>query len=169
VCALILVSCSGTDVTTLDTPEGQPGGAGSETSPPDSQTLELLAEPETVDVTCRWIGALTRNLPRGSDPTSTCEAVVEDCKGALGGLGTLSGVTLPDSDLSGLLGCPLTFSELDACLADILTGARESYTDSLGCSPAASTEALDALSFAATPACFIAALRCPELLTQLGG
>jgi hypothetical protein len=163
--ALGLTGCAG-DVTTLDT------RAAADPAPPVSQTLELLGEPDTVDVSCNLIGLAARNLMQGraggADP---CAAVVDNCQSALGplegGSGGAGDLPLPDGDLQSLLGCPLTFTELDACVADILTSARDSYSGTLSCS-AESAPPLDTLALAATPACFIAALRCPELLAALG-
>jgi hypothetical protein len=162
---LALASCA-RDVTTLDT------GAATDPAPPVSQTLELLGEPDTVDVSCNLIGLAARNLMQGraggEDP---CDAVVDNCQNALGPLEARSDgtgdVPLPDGDLQNLLGCPLTFPELDACVADILTGARDMYSGTLSCSTE-SAPTLDTLALAATPACFIAVLRCPELLAALG-
>lgn len=160
----MLANCA-RDVTTLDT------RAVADPAPPASQTLELLGEPDTVDVSCNLIGLAARNLMQGrAGAADPCDAVVDNCQNALAPLEGSTGAggpPLPDGDLQNLLGCPLTFPELDACVADILTGARDMYAGTLSCS-AESAPALDTLALAATPACFIAALRCPELLAALG-
>ena len=133
-----------------------------------SQTLELLGEPDTVDVACRLVGVAVANLGTpGPDPASTCEAAVDDCRDALVGFDGAGGVELPDSNVGALLGCELTLAQLDACLAGVLGRARDTYAGSLSCD-AAPAAGVDALGLLASPACLIVGLRCPQLLMSLG-
>jgi len=166
-CVLGLASCADHDVTTLGSgalsPESPESGA------PASETLRLLGEPDTVDVACRLIGVAAANLASaGPEAINECEAVVADCQDTLAGAGAAADVAVPDANVGALLGCELTATQLDACLADVLANARDAYASSLSCSTP-SAAGLDALGLVASPACFIVALRCPQLLGSLAG
>ena len=161
-CALAL-SCADEDVTTLGG-----GGLSADSEAPSSETLRLLGEPDTVEVACRLIAAATTNRAAGPDSANECEAVVDDCRDTLAAVDAVGDVALPDQNLAALLGCELTVAQLDACVADVLGNARDAYQGSPGCS-AAPAPGLDALGLVASPACFIVGLRCPQLLTSLGG
>ena len=162
-CALALLSCADRDVTTLG------GGAlppGSET--PASQTLQRLGEPDSVEAACRLVGVAATNLgPAAPDAASRCEAVVDDCRDTLAGFEAPADVEVPDGNLEALLGCELSLAELDACVAGVIGNARDAYAGSLDCG-AATAPAPDALGLLASPACFIVALRCPQILMSLG-
>ena len=160
-CALALLSCADNDVTTLGS-----GALPPESEAPASQTLQRLGEPDSIDAACRLVGVAATNLG-AAGPDTSCEAVVDDCRDTLAGLDTAADVELPDGNLGALLGCELTLAELDACLADVLGNARDSYASSLSCA-AAPAPAIDALGLIASPGCLIVALRCPQILTSLG-
>ena len=160
----MLASCADKDVTTLGGDGLSPQAEG-----PTSETLRRLGEPDTVEVACQLIGRATTNLASaGTDAANECETVVDDCRDTLAGVDAAGDVALPDESLAALLGCELTLAQLDTCLADVLGNARDAYQSSLSCS-AAPAPGLDALGLVASPACFIVALRCPQLLASLGG
>ena len=70
----------------------------------------------------------------------------------------------PAGDLQGLLGCPVTVTELDGCVAQILERARDSYAADVSCESASPPE-VDPAFLVTVPACFGVVLRCPELLS----
>ena len=137
--------------------------------PTIAAAMQAATSGDTVEVACQLIGRATTNLASaGTDAANECETVVDDCRDTLAGVDAAGDVALPDESLAALLGCELTLAQLDTCLAGVLGNARDAYQSSLSCS-AAPAAGLDALGLVASPACFIVALRCPQLVASLGG
>jgi hypothetical protein len=123
------------------------------------------------------IGVQSLNGVAGADAAATCSQVVEQCRSAVGGFleqadeaetapgGEAAGSgAAPEGDLQGLLGCPVTLTELDGCVAQILERGRDTYAAGVSCESASPPEVDPAFLFT-VPACFGVVLRCPELLS----
>ena len=156
-----VLGCGDDSTTLLRADSAEPGG---------SQILAVLAEPETLDVACRFIGVSSRNVAGSSASVASCERVVEQCQSTVGVLGRQDveggavGPDLGDGDLQGLLGCPVTVVELDACIAQILERGRDRYASDVSCETTTLPE-IDPAFLLTVPACFGVVLRCPELLS----
>ena len=93
-----------------------------------------------------------------------CAEVVDQCRvvaSVLGGVG--AGPAAPDVDLEPILGCPVSASQLDVCLAQVLERGIELYGADVACGAQALPE-VDPASLALVPGCVVVALRCPDLL-----
>lgn len=157
-----LLGC-GSDATTLK-PDDATGGE-------TSRTLAVLAQPESLDAACRLIGVSSRNVAGASASVATCARVVEQCQLTVGVLGprgaegeAAGGPALGGGDLQGVLGCPVTVVELDACVAQILESGRDSYAGDVSCETTTLPE-IDPAFLLTVPACFGVVLRCPQLLS----
>jgi hypothetical protein len=161
--------CGGKNETTFTEPEP---------APEPSRTLAILSEPESLDAVCRLIGVQSLNgAAPGADAAATCSQVVEQCRSAVGGFleqvdDTEAAATgeaappgaVPEGDLQALLGCPVTVTELDGCVAQILERSRDTYAADVSCESVEPPEVDPAFLFT-VPACFGVVLRCPELLS----
>jgi hypothetical protein len=163
-----MFGCGGKNETTFSEPEP---------APEPSRTLAILSEPESLDAVCRLIGVQSLNGVVGADAAATCSQVVEQCRSAVGGFleqvddaegaGTGEAATpgaVPEGNLQALLGCPVTVTELDGCVAQILERGRDTYAADVSCESASPPEVDPAFLFT-VPACFGVVLRCPELLS----
>jgi hypothetical protein len=172
------LACGGADVTTLDR---EPAPASEAES---TRTLAVLAEPESLDALCRLIGVSGLSGASGSAASAmaSCERVVEGCRSgvadllnsrqvasdaATSGTGVSAEPAAPDVDLGQLLGCPISSTELDGCLARVLERSRDTYSEGLSCEAPAAPE-IDPAFLVAVPECLIVVLRCPQLLTLAG-
>jgi hypothetical protein len=166
VAALLLVACGGDDVTAISSPESE---AGQLTPEPvaESRTLSVLAQPDSLDAMCRLIGVSSTRGGRGGP--AACAGAVERCqadlKSWLGSDGAPA-ASVPRGDLQELVGCPLTFAQLDACVGDALERSVASYGDSIGCDQPA-PPALDTLALFASPQCLTVVVLCPQLIENL--
>jgi hypothetical protein len=133
-----------------------------EPEPEGSRIWEVLTEPESIDALCRIAGV---SAPGGG--MLDCGEIVDQCREAAGALETLgsfgAGAAPPDADLEPLLGCPITASQLDVCLAQVLERGIELYGDGVTCGAEAAPD-VDAASLLLVPGCLVVALRCPDLL-----
>ncbi len=162
--AAALLGCGGSDETRLFGVEG-------DVEP--SRTLSVLSESESVAAVCRLLGVSSMSFAGGGGgDRAACERVVEQCESNVGGVLGLAeddgggGVALPvpGGDASALLGCPVTFAELDGCLAAVVTRGRDTYGASVSCDMPTLPD-VNALVLFAVPACFGVVLRCPALLS----
>lgn len=156
------LGCAGSDTTTLTRADS--------TDTETSRTLAVLAQPESLDAACRLIGVSSRNVAGSGASVASCTRVVEQCQSATRavlapeGEDEAAGPELGGGDLQGLLGCPVTVVELDACVAQILESGRDSYAGDVSCEATTLPEIDPAFLFT-VPACFGVVLRCPELLS----
>lgn len=149
-------------------PEGD-AVAGSE----QSRTLSVLSESESVTAVCQLIGVSSMGFAGGgAGDRAACARVVEQCQSNVGGAlgldeddagGDLA-LPVPGGDARALLGCPVTFAELDGCIAAVLTRGRDTYGASVSCDMPTLPD-VNALVLFAVPACIGVVLRCPELLS----
>jgi hypothetical protein len=164
--AMLLAACGGDDHTTLTGAETE---AGQLTPEPvgESHTLSVLAEPDSTDAVCRLIGVSTMRGDRSG--RDGCSAAVERCQSdlrAVLGAGDTPQVGVPSGDLEQLVGCPLTFAQLDACVGDALARGVASYGDDVGCDEPA-PPAIDTLALFASPQCLTVVVLCPRLIENL--
>jgi hypothetical protein len=163
---LLLAACGGDDVTAIS-------AADSEAAPlmpepvAESRTLSVLAEPDSLDAMCRLIGvSSTRGGQGGRD---ACAGAVERCQGDVRswlGSDDAPSVDVPRGDLQELVGCPLTFAQLDACVGDALARSVARYGDSIGCDQPAPPP-VDTLALFASPECLAVVVLCPQLIENL--
>jgi hypothetical protein len=161
----LLAACGGDDVTALSTPESE-GGQLTPEPVAESRTLSVLAQPDSLDAMCRLIGV---SSTRGRGGREACSGAVERCQDdvrAWLGEGGAPPRGVPGGDLQQLVGCPLTFAQLDACVGDALARSVASYGDSIGCDRPA-PPAVDTLALFASPQCLTVAVLCPQLLENL--
>jgi hypothetical protein len=143
-----------------------------------NRVLAVLSQPESLDAVCRLIGVSSKSIAAlaGGD-AATCSRVIEQCRATALGVLELGQqadaaettppgepALLPESNLQELLGCPVTLTELDGCVAQILERGRENYLGEVSCETTTLPEVEPAL-LVAVPACFGVVLRCPELLS----
>jgi hypothetical protein len=162
---LASAACGDHDVTTFFLPEEE----ASPLEPAASRTFEVLSERTSLDVVCRFIG-VSSAAGTGAADREACSSVVEDCRAnvdaVLGAEGDAPPLGLPPTDLEALLGCPLTLTELDSCIAAALERGIDQYGSSIGCDMPA-PPAVNTIALFASPACIGVVLRCPELIATL--
>ena len=161
--------CGDSDVTTIYGEEPQAGAP--EQDPSESRTFAVLAEPDSLDTVCRLLGV--SRVTTGAGGPEACRATVEQCRSnveaVLGtGDGDAPAVGLPAASLEPLLGCPLSVSELDGCVARVLERSIDAYGSTVSCDMPA-LPAVDTLSLFASPECLGVVLICPELIAGLAG
>jgi hypothetical protein len=164
---LLLAACGGDDVTSISTPESE-GGLLTPEPVPESRTLSVLAQPDSLDAMCRLIGVSSTRGGRGG--RDACAGAVERCqedvRSWLGSDDGAPALGVPRGDLQELAGCPLTFAQLDACVGDALARSVASYGDSIGCDQPA-PPAIDTLALFASPQCLTVVVLCPQLIENL--
>ena len=139
----------------------EPRVASPEPEDDESRIWEVFTDPDSIDALCR-IAGVSAGGAQGA--MADCDAIVDQCRdvaSVLGGLG--AGPATPDVDLEPLLGCPLSASQLDVCLAQVLERGIELYGADVACGAQALPE-VDPASLALVPGCIVVALRCPDLL-----
>jgi hypothetical protein len=140
----------------------EPRGSSPEPEPEGSRIWEVLTDPESIDALCRLVGVSARGTAM-----LDCDETVEQCRDVASALETLggfgSGVAAPDVDLEPLLGCPVSASQLDVCLAQALERGIELYGDAVTCAAMATPE-VEIASLALVPGCIAVVLSCPDLL-----
>jgi hypothetical protein len=158
--ALNSLGCGGSDATVIDV-------EAAADAPEESRTLAVLAQPEALDTLCQLIGV--SGLSGSAGDVASCARVVERCQSGLGGFVEATGgeAPAPRADLQQVLGCPLTLSELDGCVAEALERSRDTYSGTLSCEAEPPPQVDPAFLFA-VPACLGVVLRCPQLLTLTG-
>jgi hypothetical protein len=158
------LGCDGQDTTTLTGAE-QVEGSPLEPGVGESQTISVLTSPESTDVICRWIGVSSRAGGGGDDG---CADVVEQCRdGARAVLGSeAAAITVPDGDLQDLLGCPVSYADLDACIGTALERGVMAYGEQIGCDEPAPPP-LETAALFASPECIAVVLFCPQLVESL--
>jgi hypothetical protein len=166
---LAFVACGGRakDTTILSEPAAE---TTESTVPPRSEALDALAEPAARDAFCGWVGA---SVAGGAATTLDCSRVVERCRQAAsdaaldGPLDVASGLLGASGDLESILGCPVSFDVVDACLAQLIELSVSRYPEGPGCGAAAPVVPLGVGDLPALPSCIAVAVDCPELLRQL--
>lgn len=137
----------------------EPRGSGPEPADEGSRIWEVLLDPESIDALCRIAG-----VSAGGAAGGDCDQIVDQCQGVAAVFGALGpGPAAPDVDLEPLLGCPISASQLDVCLAQVLERGIELYGDDVTCGAQALPD-VDPASLALVPGCIAVALRCPDLL-----
>ena len=166
-------ACGGraNDTTVLsDAPPAQPGAAEA----PRSQAIDALAEPAAREAFCGWVGMSAANVAGRAGAPLDCSRVAERCRQAAfdatqnGSLDIASGLLGGAGDLQNLIGCPVSFDVVDACLAQLIELSVTRNPGGPGCSAAtAPVEPLGVSDLPALPSCITVAANCPELLRQL--
>lgn len=139
-----------------------------EPAPPgQSRTFAVLSERESLDAMCRLIGVSS------AGGQATCAEVVERCRANVDALLGSPGaappaLAVPNASLEPLLGCPLSFAQLDRCVGGALERSVDAYGSSVSCETPALPE-VGALELFASPECLSVVLSCPDLLTMVGG
>lgn len=140
----------------------EPRTTTEEPEPEASRIWEVLTEPDSIDALCRIAGVSAQGAGMVD-----CDEIVDQCRDVAGALETLgsfgAGAAPADADLEPLLGCPITASQLDVCLAQVLERGIELYGEGVTCGAEAVPE-VDAASLVLVPGCLAVALRCPDLL-----
>lgn len=140
----------------------EPRSTSAEPEPEGSRIWQVLTEPESIDALCRIAGVSAQGAGMVE-----CDEIVDQCRAAAGALEALesfgAGAAPPDADLEPILGCPITASQLDVCLAQVLERGIELYGDGVTCGTEAAPE-VDATSLVLVPGCLVVGLRCPDLL-----
>jgi hypothetical protein len=161
----ICFGCGDEDVTTLHGEETVESAV--EPAPAESRTFAVLSERESLDAVCRLLGVSSVARQPGAGEAA-CAQVVEGCRsnieallGPPGGEGPALGV--PSGNLEPVLGCPLSFSVLDGCVAQVLERSVEAYGSSVSCDMPALPE-VDTLELLASPECLSVVLLCPDLI-----
>jgi hypothetical protein len=165
---LWLCACGGRaeDTTIL----GAPPDAADAREPPRSVALEALAEPAARDAFCGWVGASAASV---AGAALDCPGLVERCRAAAAntalaepanaGLGLLG---VPEN-LARVLGCPVSFEALDACLAELIEWTVARYPDGPGCAMTTPIEPPGLQDLSSLPSCVVVAVECPALLQRL--
>jgi hypothetical protein len=139
-------------------------------APEESRVFAVLSERESLDAVCRLLGVSSAGS-RESGGAEACARVVERCRGnvdALLGGSDADGpaIGVPAGSLEPVLGCPLSFAELDGCVGQALERSVDAYGSSVSCDMPA-LPAVDTLELFASPECFSVALLCPALIGAL--
>jgi hypothetical protein len=130
----------------------------------ESRSLEELRDPETRRALCTLLG-ISAGAQTGAG-TLGCQAFVAACEQASQPLGGEAPGLLPvvSDDLSGLLDCPATVTQVDGCVADLLIIARENLGE-------VTCEATDVnvppAALLGSASCARLLLACPNLLLPL--
>jgi hypothetical protein len=167
-----LSGCGGkaNDTTTLLEP---PSAAPESFDPAASRALEALAEPAARDAFCGWVGASAASLAGRAGSSLDCSEVVERCRDAAsdpsleGPLDARAGLLGVPDDLSGVLGCAASVTEVDACLGELIGAVVARYPDGPGCTGPAQVQPLGLQDLVGLRSCLQVAADCPQLLQQL--
>jgi hypothetical protein len=141
--------------------------------PTRSVALEALAEPAARDAFCGWVGASAAAVAGPAGPEVDCAELVERCRDAASNSDIAApanaalGLLGVPEDLEGVLGCPVSFESVDACLAELIVWTATRYPDGPGCGMATPIEPPGLQDLAALPNCVLVAVTCPALLQQL--
>jgi len=152
----------------LDPAPAEPGAEQA----PHSQALDALAEPAAREAFCGWVGSSAANVADRAGAPLDCARVAERCRQAAsdasqnGSLDMVSGLLGGAGDLQNIIGCPVSFDTVDACLAQLIELSVARNPDGPGCG-AAAVEPLGVSDLPALPSCITVAANCPELLRQL--
>jgi len=162
---LSLVACGDGDVTRLH-PEQTLESPIEPAPAEESRTFAVLSERVSLDAVCRLIGVSSAGAG------ASCDDVVERCRVNVDALLGPEGepapaVGVPAGSLEPLLGCPLSFNELDGCVAQVLERSVAMYGSQVSCDMPALPE-VDTLRLLASPECLTVALLCPELIGSAG-
>jgi hypothetical protein len=154
----------------LDQPPAQPGADEA----PRSQALDALAEPAAREAFCGWVGVSAANVAGRAGAPLDCSQVVQRCRQAAsdvtqnGSLDVASGLLGGAGDLQDIIGCPVSFDVVDACLAQLIELSVARNPDGPGCGAAsAPVEPFGVSDLPALPSCITVAVNCPALLRQL--
>jgi hypothetical protein len=151
----------------------EPPTATEPAAPTHSAAIEALAEPAARDAFCGWVGASAASVAGRAGQGLDCTQFVERCRAAAATMnvaapanGALGLLGLP-ADLEGVLGCPVPFETVDACLAELIEWSVARYPDGPGCGMAAPIEPPGLQDLSQLPSCVVVAVDCPALLQQL--
>lgn len=149
----------------------------------ESQVLESLQDPETRQALCSALGIVVSGQAGAQGPS--CQAIADSCNSQPLPLDTDAGLVLPD-DLSAALQCPITTTEVDRCLSDLMSalsdvscasdgdaGSNTNGSADGGSADGGSTngsdtgELLDPAVLLGTVSCFPVFIKCPDLVNAL--
>jgi hypothetical protein len=142
-------------------------------APTHSAALEALAEPAARDAFCGWVGASAASVAGRAGQGLDCPQFVERCRAAAantnlaGPADSALGLLGLPADLEGVLGCPVPFETVDACLAELIEWTVARYPDGPGCGMATPIQPPGLQDLSQLPSCVVVAVDCPELLQQL--
>jgi hypothetical protein len=157
----------GSDVEADDAPNGEDDDDDDDRSEPatgvGSRVAGALSSDEFQQAACQLAGTVAH----AEDPSVSCDAVVESCLNAVGGLDASAfagAVALPDETLE-LEDCNVTAKQADACLADIVEVLVDLSQD-LSCDVDAGAlqSDLGPELLLGAPTCLQVAIACPQLL-----
>ncbi|HEX2733664.1 MAG TPA: hypothetical protein VHM70_18770 [Polyangiaceae bacterium] len=130
-----------------------------------SRTLDALRDAKTRQALCGLLGVLAA-AQAGGDPL-VCQGIVDACSAGDGPPAADAGAppAFISDDLSGLVGCAATATDVDGCVADLLNVARTSFAD-VTCS-SSDLNVVPAAALLASASCGQLLLRCPKLFVPL--
>jgi hypothetical protein len=138
-----------------------------------SRTLEALAEPAAREAFCGWVGSSAANLAGRTGSELDCNEVVDRCRAAAEDPALAGSPELPmgllgvNADVEGLLGCPTSLAEVDACVAELIGVVVARYPEGPACGAAPPAQPLGLQDVVGLRSCLRVAAECPELLQQL--
>lgn len=138
----------------------------------EGRTLAALRDPETRRVLCTLLGVAVAGQ-NGEAGALVCEGFVDVCEQSSEPPEVDAAAPAPTvtEDLSGLFGCPLTATELDFCLADLLSIGTDGLSD-VTCS-SATPATIPPSALAGAFGCTALVFKCPQLflprVQSLGG
>lgn len=148
-------------------------GAGTSTASSDntsefpvaeSELAKALRDARTRKAVCTGVGIVASAQAGGPD----CQTVARTCEVATaiwanGVLGDPDNTV--SNDLMPVLGCPITFAELDACLGDLAVNTGQSLEDWSCTAP--SDEQIQPQEILASAPCVLLLVKCPQLFGAL--